>query len=291
MGYETDSIDILVAKRIRMRALPLHNPRTLMNRRRLGAAAISLTRKPTARSVRILLLATNKYLHSLNQKNRILLNYFFDIILYVSSHYGYRPFRSFILIILVWLAAAMVYAYAVPRGVMAPTDALVYHSKTIPAECRLDWVDFEPQLGVDHDEARIAAARATGTPPVVDANGVALVADWTTICKRAMPSEYTTYSPWLYALDVLLPIVDLRQENDWAPRVTDETGAVIAPWSQSAPWGWGVAVRFLEWIPGFEASKWGWGYAVRLFEWLLILVGWGLSALLVGAVTGIIRRD
>ncbi len=174
---------------------------------------------------------------------------------------------------------------------MAPTDALVYLSRSIPAECRLDWLTFEPRLRENHDAAQIAAAHASGATFETKANGVTIVPEWSAICPRLMPSEYTTFSPWVYALDLLLPIVDLRQEKDWSPRVTDETGSTIAAWSESSPWAWGLVVRLLEWIPGFVARDWGWGYVVRIFEWILILVGWGLSGMLLGAVTGVIRRD
>lgn len=154
---------------------------------------------------------------------------------------------------------------------MAPTDALVYLSRQISAECRLDWLTFEPRLRENHDAAQIAAAHASGAAFEAKANGVTIVPEWSAICPRLMPSEYTTFSSVFYALDLLLPIVGLRQEKDWSPRVTDAEGAVIAPlW------------------PG---SDWGWGYLTRLIEWAMIALGWGLSGMLLGAVTGVIHRE
>ena len=292
MGHESDAIAIRVEKRVRMRHLPLHRVRTGRKKKRLRAAVVHLWRRPSRQAGRTVRRALVAYVLALARQARVRLGMAWDFLLCLTVGYGFRPMRALVGLLVCWAIAAIVYAYVVPRGVMAPTDPLVYLSKTIPAECRLDWVTFETTLGPEHDDARITAARASGVPYEVDPGGLALVPAWSRICPRLMPSEYTTFSPWIYALDVLLPIVDLRQEKDWSPRVTDETGATIAPWSEVSPWGWwDFVVHLLDRIPGIVAEDWGWGYVVRIFEWLLILVGWGLSALLLGAVTGVIRRD
>ncbi len=39
-------------------------------------------------------------------------------------------------------------------------------------------------------------------------------------CAIFLPAEYSTFSPWLYSADVVIPLLDLRQEKDWSIRVT-----------------------------------------------------------------------
>ncbi|MEO0908819.1 MAG: hypothetical protein AAFX96_00380, partial [Pseudomonadota bacterium] len=80
-------------------------------------------------------------------------------------------------------------------------------------------------------------------------------------CGSAMPSEYSEFQSFIYAADVALPVVNLRMEDDWAPRVVHTDGT-----SNSIGW-W-----------------------VRTFEWFLIAAGWILSLLFVSAVGSSIRR-
>ncbi len=198
-----------------------------------------------------------------------------DLILDVTTGYGWRPWNALVGILILWAVAGWGYG-SLPPGVMAPADALVYFSPRIPEECKTDWITLDPRSGPLTDARQIAAARDLGLPDH-KWNGLSIVPEWKEICTRAMPSEYSTFSPFAYALDVLLPIVDLRQEKDWSPRVTDASGEVIGRFWPTAPYQW--------------LRDWGIGYVARLLEWVLILFGWTLSALLLGAVTGVIRRD
>jgi hypothetical protein len=69
-------------------------------------------------------------------------------------------------------------------------------------------------------------------------------------------SSYPCFVPVVYALDVLLPVVDLHQEEAWRP----------AP---SRPYGWAYAG----------------------FTWVLIIAGWGLTSAVVAGAASLIRRD
>ena len=76
-----------------------------------------------------------------------------------------------------------------------------------------------------------------------------------------LPDEYTTFSPLYYSLDVILPVIDLQQEADWAPVVTENA-------KQKRP---GVLLRWLMW-----------------FE---ILAGWLGSLLLIAIFTNLVKKD
>jgi hypothetical protein len=72
----------------------------------------------------------------------------------------------------------------------------------------------------------------------------------------ACTADYPCFQPLVYSADVVLPIVDLRQQEFWIP----------------------------------DASKpWGWAYLTYL--WLSILAGWALATALVAGLTGIVRRE
>lgn len=76
-----------------------------------------------------------------------------------------------------------------------------------------------------------------------------------------LPDEYTTFSPWYYSLDVILPVIDLQQEADWAPVVTENGRQKKS----------GVLLRWLMW-----------------FE---ILAGWLGSLLLIAIFTNLVKKD
>jgi hypothetical protein len=97
--------------------------------------------------------------------------------------YGYRPLRTFILMVLFWIGAAGVFQVAEQRGLFAPTAFALLADKTYErcgpvAEGRIRWTRC-PQL----------------------------------------PRDYTTFDPLMYSLDAILPLVDLKQEGDWEPLV------------------------------------------------------------------------
>lgn len=76
------------------------------------------------------------------------------------------------------------------------------------------------------------------------------------------PAKPSSFSPTMYALDVLLPLVDLKQEDGWAPAVerTDRTPIWVA-WS------------------------------IRGLMWAEIIFGWIASLLLVSAVGRLVQKD
>mgnify|MGYP001628227307 CR=1 FL=1 len=68
--------------------------------------------------------------------------------------------------------------------------------------------------------------------------------------------DYETFQPYAYAADLLVPIVNLGQEDAWGPSTS------------RSPWGWH-------------------GWWIR---WVAKITGWVITALGAAAVTGVIRR-
>lgn len=83
-----------------------------------------------------------------------------------------------------------------------------------------------------------------------------------------LPEEYTGFSPLAYSLDVLLPLVNLEQEKDWAP---------LIPTPQASWW------REL-------GANWSFKHFTRLVVWAEILFGWVASLLLVAVFSGLAKR-
>lgn len=87
------------------------------------------------------------------------------------------------------------------------------------------------------------------------------------LCE-ALPEEYTGFSPLAYSLDVLLPLVNLQQEQDWAALIPTPKGS----WYQ-------------------ELGNLSFKHFVRLVIWFEILFGWVASLLLVAVVSGLTKRS
>lgn len=83
-----------------------------------------------------------------------------------------------------------------------------------------------------------------------------------------LPEEYTGFSPMAYSLDVLLPLVNLEQEKDWAP---------LIPTPKPSWWQ--------EWL-----TNWSFKHVARLVVWAEILFGWIASLLLVAVFSGLTKR-
>ena len=77
----------------------------------------------------------------------------------------------------------------------------------------------------------------------------------------------TGFNPLAYSLDVILPLVDLQQEKDWAPMI---------PTPKAVWWE--------------ELRGTGWKHRARLVLWAETLFGWLASLLLVAIVSGLTKR-
>ncbi|MGH8886251.1 MAG: oxidoreductase, partial [Egibacteraceae bacterium] len=76
------------------------------------------------------------------------------------------------------------------------------------------------------------------------------------LTATAPAGQLPVFQPVVYALDVLLPIVDLRQQDFWIPNA-------------ARPWGW----AYLGWF------------------WLSIAAGWVLTTAVAAAVAGLLKTD
>ena len=163
--------------------------------------------------------------------------------------YGYRPMRLMLWMLAVWLGCAALYSCAAlpQNNVFAPSDPLVFQNPAYAA-C----------------VPGSAAAKAEQSKPAA-ANPIQGAGNWY-LCAT-LPQEYTGFSPLAYSLDVILPLVDLQQQKDWAPMI---------PTPKRSPWN--------EWRGS------GWKHITRMVLWAETLFGWLASLLLVAIVSGLTKR-
>ncbi|RMQ49513.1 hypothetical protein ALQ04_03436 [Pseudomonas cichorii] len=157
------------------------------------------------------------------------------------SGYGYRPMLLLPWFLGVWLLCAAFYWWAADhKAIFAPSDPLVFQNAS--------YKHCSPPL------------EPTGNEPAGSAN-------WY-LCD-ALPQEYTAFSPIAFSLDLLLPLVNLHQEDDWAPVIETPKANILE--------------EFFSFFT--SAKRW-----VRFVMWFEILAGWGFSLLFVAVVSGLARR-
>lgn len=165
--------------------------------------------------------------------------------------FGYRPMRLMAWFVGTWLICSGVYWWAATReGVFAPSNPIVFQHEGY-LSCR----PGRESAWRERNSALVSVIPKEFTGP----------GNWY-LCE-ALREEYTGLSPLAFSLDVLLPLVDLQQEKDWAPMIpTPKAG-------------------YLE-----EFTAFGWKYFTRWVIWFETLFGWVISLLLVAIVSGLTRR-
>jgi hypothetical protein len=143
----------------------------------------------------------------------------------------------------VWFLSGGYFSTAAASGLMAPSHAEIYAHRLIHSDLGSSQIDGA-KCGIQREVA----------PPF-----------WWTQCK-AMPSEYTTFNPWIYSLDLILPLVDLQQNSNWAPAATYTDSKQVT-----------------HNLPG--------GMIARGIMWFEILFGWFTSLMFIAIVSRLVEKD
>lgn len=173
----------------------------------------------------------------------------FHWLFWLLTGYGYRPLRLIGWMLCVWLFCGLFYWYAALHGVFAPSNPLVFQNP--------DYAACVP----DSDAAKVELHKsACAMPPYVQGAG-----NWY-LCGK-LREEYTGFSPLAYSLDVILPLVDLQQEQGWASMIPTPKST----WYEEL---FAISLK--------HVSRW--------LVWFEILFGWVASLLLVAVVSGLTKR-
>lgn len=157
-----------------------------------------------------------------------------------TSAYGYRPMRTLKIMASVWFLFGCIYWYGANVAVFAPSNPLIFQKEY---NCAIDkngtkWLACPK----DYNESN----------------------NW----YIASPAEYTTFQPFWYSLDIILPVVDLKMENDWGIVIPSPEGN----WSDMIP---------------FTTTN----HFIRFLTWVETLAGWGLSLMLVAILSGLAKNE
>lgn len=163
--------------------------------------------------------------------------------------YGYQPYRLVCWMIAVWLFCGAFFWFSALHNVMAPSNPLIFDNK-IYKDCKSESTPGQSIFNLIHDVGKAS--------PRVEKN-------WY-LCPD-LAAEYTGFSPLAYSLDVLLPVVDLQQQNDWAPKIPTPAD---------------------KWYDEFFSLSLE--HLTRYVLWFEIIFGWVSSLLLIAVLSGLAKR-
>lgn len=153
-----------------------------------------------------------------------------------TSEYGYRPMRTLKIMASIWLLFGCIYWYGANVAVFVPTNPLIFQKQ-------------EYNCTIDKNGTKWFAS-----PKDYNASN-----NW----YEASPPEYTTFQPFWYSLDIILPVVDLKMENDWGVVIPSPDGSFFKIFN----------------------------YFIRFLTWFETLAGWGLSLILVAILSGLAKNE
>ncbi|WP_114912418.1 hypothetical protein [Acidibrevibacterium fodinaquatile] len=142
--------------------------------------------------------------------------------------YGFRPARLFWIVVAVWAFSSLLFDIGGHSRVFGPTDPQIFENSA-----------YDPCNPEKNPRA-----------------------NWTRC--QTFPRAYPAFYPPLYALDVLLPIAKLGQQDHWAP---------LAP---------GRALTTKNWLLA---------WATQIAVWFDMMSGWIAGLLLIATVSGLAKRQ
>ena len=178
----------------------------------------------------------------------------FDWLLGVLVGYGYRPWRSVWSLLMIWLVSALVFHIAGNFGQIVPADSKIVSDQNIPEQCKINLASLS---GPPTESEADKIARHTFTVQLNNSANASL--PWPILCKRLLPASFVTFSPALYSLDILVPLLDLRMKSQWTERLSD--------------------------------NEFSWGQLLRAWRWTEIFCGLFLSLILAASVSGITKKN
>ncbi|MGA2169090.1 MAG: hypothetical protein ABSG62_12840 [Terracidiphilus sp.] len=97
-----------------------------------------------------------------------------------------------------------------------------------------------------------------------------------------LPERYAPFSPIIYTLENVLPVVELGQDSAWYPNPQAAPGSLLPDWPK---WLKNTAERWAltRWVFRLNYRR------LAALRWSLILLGWALAIILAGAISGLFK--
>jgi hypothetical protein len=173
-----------------------------------------------------------------------LLRWFLHWTLGKAVGYGYKPHRLIWAAVAVWLGCALFFGHGHAEGGIAPTHFALLK---------------DPQF------QECERFRSLGTVP----------------CSHG-PHAFRSFNPLLYSLEVILPVVNLQQKQEWAP-VVARSGKLRAQNGNARVTATGS--------PLVGSKPWRLGIALRWMMWVETLFGWVATVVLLAVMSGLVKKD
>ena len=179
----------------------------------------------------------------------------------ITAGYGYKPMRVLGTMFTIWFFCSLFYLYASQVAIFAPSDTLVFQNlkyKSSINKCGVPLKNFNWSEIYYHNsnDDKCIELKMNNIEPEQKSNKTQ---NWTT--NENLEGEYTTFSPYWYSLDIILPIVDLQMDKDW--------GVFISPINSD--------------ITLNHVTRW--------IVWIEILFGWIYSLILVAILSGLAKNE
>lgn len=162
-----------------------------------------------------------------------------DGILGITLGYGRRPLFALVWLTFFWLAGVAIFANAERQGAVMPNSAVVLRAP--------EWT----LCGVERGENRQLVASG-------NSQGLAEPGQNQLACfrQRWEASSYPAFSPWMYSLDTLLPVLDMGQRSFWRPNPSKPGGRIAINYFyfQSVV-GWALSLLAVAGFSGLVKSS------------------------------------
>lgn len=162
-----------------------------------------------------------------------------DTVLGLTLAYGRQPLLAFIWLFLFWILGVAVYGHAERQGAVMPNSAVVLRAP--------EWT----LCGIETTAQR--ALIATN-----QTHGLAMPGQNQLDCfrERWEASSYPAFSPWVYSLDTLLPVLDMGQRAFWRPNPSEPGGRIAIQYFyfQSVV-GWALSLLAIAGFSGLVKSS------------------------------------
>jgi hypothetical protein len=175
-----------------------------------------------------------------------------------TAGYGYKPMRVIFTIFVILLGCGWFYQKTADMGIFAPSNPLIFQNTKYDSnvnKCGIPKLFWKGSYIAYKDEQDIFYCEYKNIEKQENIKND----NWTT--NQNLEGEYTTFSPYWYSLDILLPIVDLQMDKDW--------GVFISPINSD--------------ITLNHVTRW--------IVWIEILFGWIYSLILVAILSGLAKNE
>ncbi|WP_246529455.1 hypothetical protein [Microvirga zambiensis] len=163
-----------------------------------------------------------------------------DGLLAITVAYGRQPLLALVWLAFFWALGVAVFGYAERQGAFKPNSAVVLRSP--------EWT----MCGVDRSEQRFLSATQTA----VDGRAESGQTQFSCFRQQWEASSYPEINPWMYSLDVLLPVLEMDQKTYWRPDPSKPSGgSALSYYYFQSIVGWVLSLLAVAGFSGIVRSR------------------------------------